>query len=98
MVKKRIKIRYQNGLDAKTVKKSILNGLREEFDFFESDEPDFILFGPYGNDVPPKGNYVRIGYFCENIKPDLLICEWAFGIPREEEVNDPRYKRIQWHG
>jgi hypothetical protein len=41
---------------------------------------------------------VRIGYFCENIKPDLSICEWAFGVPREEDIKAPNYKRIQWHG
>lgn len=32
------------------------------------------------------------------MKPDLTICDWAFGIPREEEIMNPRYKRIQWHG
>jgi len=77
---------------------NILNELVTGFDFIESADPDFIIFGPYGNDLPPKGNYTRVGYFCENIKPDLSICEWAFGVPREEEINDPRYKRIQWHG
>jgi len=75
-----------------------LNELTDEFDFIESADPDFIVFGPYGNDLPPRGNYIRIGYFCENIEPDLSICEWAFGIPREQEINNPRYKRIQWHG
>ena len=68
------------------------------YQFEESAEPDFIIFGPYGNDIPPKGNYTRIGYFCENIKPDLSICEWAFGVPRGEDVKHPNYKRIQWHG
>ena len=76
----------------------ILNELVDEFDFIESADPDFVVFGPYGNDLPSRGNYVRIGYFCENIEPDLSICEWAFGIPREQEINNPRYKRIQWHG
>lgn len=76
----------------------ILNELTDEFDFIESPDPDFIVFGPYGNDLPSQGNYVRIGYFCENIEPDLSICEWAFGIPREQEINNPRYRRIQWHG
>jgi hypothetical protein len=78
--------------------REILNELTDEFYFEESDQPDFILFGPYGNDIPAPGNYTRIGYFCENMEPDMSICEWAFGIPHEESVGHPRYKRIQWHG
>jgi hypothetical protein len=96
--KKQIKIKFQNGLSFQWSVKEIFNGLLDEFSFIDSDDPDFIIFGPYGNDIPPKGNYTRIGYFCENIKPDLSICEWAFGIPREEDIKQPNYKRIQWHG
>jgi len=98
--KRLIKLRFQNGLTFQNFKKEVFDICRvsELFDFDESGDPDFIIFGPYGNDIPLKGNYTRIGYFCENIKPDLSSCEWAFGIPREEEINNPRYKRIQWHG
>ena len=72
--------------------------MADRYEFIDSEDPDFIIFGPYGNDIPPKSDrYTRIGYFCENIIPDMSICEWAFGIPREEEVNHPRYKKIQWH-
>jgi len=95
---KKIKIKFQNGLSKEAACKEILNELADNYSFEETNEPDFILFGPYGNDIPKPGNYIRIGYFCENIKPDLSICEWAFGIPLEEEINSPKYKRIQWHG
>jgi len=100
LLKPFIKIHFQNGFTFESFKKEVfdINGISGLYDFEESDDPDFIIFGPYGNDIPPKGSYTRIGYFCENIKPDLSICEWAFGIPREEEINDRRYKRIQWHG
>jgi hypothetical protein len=95
---KLVKIKFQNGINGDIAHREILNELAGDFIFEESDQPDFILFGPYGNDIPVPGNYTRIGYFCENIKPDLSICEWAFGVPREEVVKSPRYKRIQWHG
>lgn len=98
MQKKRIKIKFQNGIEFHSSKKEILGGLLDEYDFIDSENPDFIVFGPYGNNVPEKGNYTRIGYYCECITPDLSNCEWAFGVPREEEINDYRYKRIQWHG
>jgi alpha(1,3/1,4) fucosyltransferase len=99
-MRQQIKIRFQNGLKLETFKKEVFDpeGLSEAYHFVESDEPDVVIFGPYGNDLPPKGNYQRVGYFCENIKPDLSICEWAFGIPTEKSINNPRYKRIQWHG
>lgn len=96
--KKKIYIKCQNGIDFNTALKEIFHELTDIFYFIESDKPDFILFGPYGNHIPPKGDYIRIGYFCENIIPDMSICEWGFGIPLEEEINNVKYKRIQWHG
>ena len=98
MNRKPIKIKFQNGLSFGFAIDEILGELKGDFNFIDSNEPDFIVFGPYGNDLPPKGNYTRIGYFCENMKPDLESCEWAFGIPRNEAINDARYQRIQWHG
>jgi len=98
MEKKRIKIKFQNGFGFESGKNEILGDLTDEYDFIDSENPDFIVFGPYGDDVPLPGNYTRIGYYCECITPDLSNCEWAFGVPREEEINDYRYKRIQWHG
>ena len=97
-VKKVIRIKFQNGIDGRTARREILNELDNEFIFEESDQPDFILFGPYGIDIPEPGNYTRIGYFCENIYPDLSICDWAFGVIPDDKVNNLVYKRIQWHG
>jgi alpha(1,3/1,4) fucosyltransferase len=96
--KKEIKIKFSNGLDFHTSCKDILNIVDSSYIFVNSDEPDFIIFGPYGNNIPPEGKYVRIGYFCENMRPDLSNCDWAFGIPYEREINHPRYMRITWHG
>jgi len=100
IVKKKIKIKFLNGLELCTFKREVfdINGISEHFDFELSDNPDFIIFGPYGNNIPIKGDYKRIGYFCENVTPDLSICNWAFGIPLEAEINNPKYRRIQWHG
>jgi hypothetical protein len=94
---KKIKIKFQNGITKEGACREIFSELLDYYDFEECDDPDFVLFGPYGNDIPKAGNYTRIGYYCENIKPDLSICEWAFGMPREAEVNNYRYKKIQWH-
>ena len=93
-----VKIKFQNGLSFKYAVKEILSYVQHRFDFIDSDEPDFIVFGPYGNDIPEKSDrYTRIGYYCENVKPDMSLCEWAFGIPREVDVHDARYRKIYWH-
>jgi hypothetical protein len=93
-----IKIKFQNGINQEIAERDILNELKDEYTFEQSAEPDFILFGPYGNDIPGPGNYTRIGYFCENMLPDFSACEWAFGVMAEEKINNPNYRRIQWHG
>ncbi|MDB5086964.1 MAG: hypothetical protein JWR09_958 [Mucilaginibacter sp.] len=96
--KKRIRIKFQNGISFDEGIKEILSYVTGYYEFIDSEDPDFIIFGPYGNDLPPKSDkYVRIGYYCENLVPDFSLCEWAFGMPREEEINNPRYKKIQWH-
>jgi hypothetical protein len=96
--KKQIKIKFQNGLSFGISVREILSYVEDRYEFIDSDEPDFVIFGPYGRDLPPKSDkYVRIGYYCENIVPDFSLCEWAFGMPREEDVNHSRYKKIQWH-
>jgi hypothetical protein len=95
--RKKINIRFTNGLSFESGVREILNVVLSEYEFIESEQPDFVIFGPYGSDMA-KGAFTRIGYFCENMKPDLSICDWAFGMRYEEEVNDPRYLRIQWHG
>ena len=93
-----VKIKFQNGLLFKYATQEILSYVQDSFEFIESDEPDFIIFGPYGNDIPEKSDrYTRIGYYCENVKPDMSLCEWGFGMLREEDVNDPRYRKIYWH-
>ncbi|MES2278846.1 MAG: glycosyltransferase family 10 [Bacteroidota bacterium] len=97
MLKKRIKIKFQNGINYRIAINEVLNIVSDKFDFEESEQPDFVFFSAYGNDIPAPGPYVRIGYYCENIIPDLNACEWAFGIPSEQEINNPKYKRIQWH-
>ena len=99
MGKTLIKIKFQNGFLFDTFLREVfeIEGLTDIYNFVESDNPDYIIFGPYGNDIPKKGNYTRIGYFCENIIPDLTICDYAFGVMPETMINNSKYKRIQWH-
>jgi hypothetical protein len=95
---RKIYLKFTNGLSFSAGVHDILSPLKDEYEFIESNDPEFIIFGPYGNAVPEGGGPKRIGYFCENLFPDMSICDWAFGMLYEEDVGDPRYRRIQWHG
>lgn len=100
-MKQIIKLKFSNGLEYDAFYHEVLSllNLDNKFQFIEENEiPDVIIFGPYGNDLPPKGKYIRLGYFCENLIPDLTICEYAFGVPSNDVIDNPRYHTIYWHG
>jgi alpha(1,3/1,4) fucosyltransferase len=42
----------------------------------------------------PKGDYVKIFWGLEYVKPDMSKCDWAFSAYFEEEINNPRYMRL----
>src|ERR1051326_2138192 len=63
------------------------------FDFEVSDEPQVVLYGPYGGAMP-AGRYVKVFIGCENLRPIMRECDFAFGVLHEEYVNNPRYMRI----
>jgi hypothetical protein len=95
---RRIRIQFVGGLDAKEMLSQALWVVSDLFEFIlDNRNPDCVVFGPYSS-PPPPGSYIRVGYFCENIRPHLQICDWAFGIPYEAEIKSDRYCRIEWHG
>lgn len=99
MSSKDIKLKVQNGFTFDEIIKDVLYLINDEFNFIEDNEnPEFIIFGPYGNDIPKRGKAVTIGYFSENITPDFRICDWALGVPLEDKYNRSNYKCIRWHG
>jgi len=96
MNRSKIRLRFANGLRFEEFVNDVLWVVRDIFDFIEHSDAEFLVFGPYGP-PPPPGAYTRIGYFCENIEPNMDICDWGFGVPYEEDVHHPRYCRIEWH-
>ena len=42
----------------------------------------------------PKGNFVKIFFGAEHIKPNMKECDWAFSSYFEEDINNSRYMRI----
>jgi hypothetical protein len=71
--------------------------LRNFYDFDIVSSPEIVLFGPYNGQMP-KGQYKRVFIGCENIRPIMSECDWAFGVQHEETIEDPRYMRIKRWG
>jgi alpha(1,3/1,4) fucosyltransferase len=42
----------------------------------------------------PKGNYVKIFWGNEYVRPNMNQCDWAFSAYFEDEINNPRYMRL----
>jgi len=72
---------------------TILPDLTPFFDFEISDEPQVVLYGPYGGAMP-AGRYVKVFIGCENVRPLMNECDFAFGVLHEDYMNNPRYMRI----
>jgi alpha(1,3/1,4) fucosyltransferase len=47
--------------------------------------------------VHPKGNFIKIFYGAEKVKPEMSKCDFAFSVYFEEEINHPNYTRIPTH-
>jgi hypothetical protein len=71
----------------------ILPDLKPLYDFEVSDDPQVVLYGPYGGAMP-SGRYVKVFIGCENVRPLMHDCDFAFGVLHEEYVGHPRYMRI----
>ncbi len=65
----------------------------DEFEFIESQKPDFYLFANV-KDKDAFSNCVKIYNPGENILINMSVCDWAFGERYENEVRNPRYVRL----
>jgi alpha(1,3/1,4) fucosyltransferase len=94
--KTRIRIgfaRFWVGATAPELIDTILPDLKAFFDFEISEEPQVVLYGPYSGEMPP-GRYVKVFIGCENVRPIMRECDFAFGVLHDEYVGHPRYMRF----
>jgi hypothetical protein len=85
--------RFWAGATARELIDTILPDLKSFFDFEVSDKPQVVLYGPYGGAMP-AGRYVKVFIGCENVRPIMRECDFAFGVLHEDHVRHPRYMRI----
>jgi alpha(1,3/1,4) fucosyltransferase len=88
--------RFWSGADAEDIVKTVLIDLEPYVEFEISDLPQVLLYGPYPGEMP-KGRYTKVFIGCENLRPMMGECDWAFGVLHEEQVKHPRYMRfMRW--
>ena len=98
-MKRKVKVgiaRFWSGATASELIELLVPDLAPECEFSFSGEPEILLYGPYTGSMPP-GQSIRVFIGCENVRPIMSECDWAFGVGHEETVNDPRYMRfVRW--
>lgn len=96
---KRILCQIRNGLTIQNITGILGNlNLQSEFELQESAQPDIIFFGPYGDDIPGVGDYLRVGLFPECIFPPLANCDYALGGIDESLVKNNKYIKFNFWG
>ena len=94
--KKKVSIafaRFWAGATAEELIDTILIDLKPYFDFEVSGSPRVVLYGPYPGTIP-AGRFIKVFIGCENVRPIMSECDWAFGTLHPEYVNDSRYMRF----
>jgi hypothetical protein len=94
--KRRIRIniaRFWSGATAEEIVRTLLPDLEPFFQFESSDSPQVLLYGPYSGAMP-AGRFIKVFVGCENVRPIMSECDWAFGVLHPEFVNHPRYMRF----
>jgi hypothetical protein len=95
-LKKKIRIavaRFWTGAAVSDIVDTVLPDLKPFFDFEPSTSPQVVLYGPYSGELP-QGTYTKIFIGCENVRPIMAECDWAFGVLHEDNVRHPRYMRF----
>jgi hypothetical protein len=94
----KVRLRYLNffpGFDDDRLRKDVLMELCDEYEFILTGEPDVLLVGCYGQDAVTETRAIKVGYYTENIAPDLEHFDYFFGCEYTEVVNSPKYcKRV----
>ena len=85
--------RFWAGATAGEIVRTILPDLEPYVDFEISSSPQVLLYGPYAGPMP-GGRFTRVFIGCENVRPIMTECDWAFGVAHEDCINHPRYMRL----
>ena len=98
-MKPAIRIDFVNmfpGFSQSLCRSHVLMDLCDEFDFvFDTKSPEILLIGCYSQQPVEPGGAIAVGYYTENIAPDLQNCDYFFGCEYSPLIGHPRYcKRV----
>jgi hypothetical protein len=85
--------RFWTGATADEIIDTLLPDLKPFFDFVVTESPQILLYGPYTGELP-VGRAIKVFIGCENLRPLMHECDWAFGVEHEECLGHPRYMRF----
>ena len=85
--------RFWEGASVEELIETLLVDLKPHVDFVAATHPQVLLYGPYSGELP-RGRSLKVFIGCENVRPLMDECDWAFGVEHEEYVGHPRYMRF----
>ena len=83
-----------------------IKDLYKKGDFIRKISPKLYVFirklyvklnSPKTKIIAPKGDFIKIFYGAEMVKPNMEECDWAFSPYSEDQINHPNYMRIPVH-
>lgn len=93
-----VRLRWVNffpGFDDARCLSRVLMDLTDEFTFVFEGEPDILLINCYSQAPVGETSAVKVGYYTENLPPDLVHCDYFFGCEYTPLVGRSRYcKRV----
>ena len=93
-----VRIRHVNffpGFSDALCRTHVLMDLTDEFEFVFEGEPDILLVNCYGQRAFGETGAIKVGYYTENIAPDLTNFDYFFGCEYTHLIESPRYcKRV----
>lgn len=81
MEKKTIKLKYTDH-SSKVVKQEdgpFYDILSKQYNVIFSDDPEYVIYGPFGDEHLKYSNSIKIFYTGECITPDFNLCDYAIG-------------------
>jgi alpha(1,3/1,4) fucosyltransferase len=89
-------VNFFGGFSEARCRSHVLMELTEEFDFvFTAREPDILLVGCYSQTPVGAGRAIKVGYYTENVPPDLVNFDYFFGCEYSHLIQHPKYcKRV----
>jgi hypothetical protein len=88
-------VNFFAGFDDARCLSHVLMDLADEFEFIFDDEPDILLIGCYSQAPIGESSALKVGYYTENMAPDLANCDYFFGCEYTQLIGHPRYcKRV----